>query len=92
MSLISGSYSRVLGTMGTLLLREVMVEKGAAAALLVAMGLVGVVRRAMGRTALPMTLDRWRRVLEAVLHRLRLKADMVRLALPWPDNVNASSS
>lgn len=80
MSLISGSYSRLPVTGGAALLREVMVEKELAAAARGAIEAVGAARRAIGLTARLMTVDRVRSVREAVLHRLRLKADMVSLA------------
>lgn len=81
MSLISGSYSRLLGTGGAALLRADMVEKEAAVVVRAAKGLEGAVRRRVnGRTALAMGPDRWRRFREAVQHRLRLKADMLQLA------------
>jgi hypothetical protein len=77
MSLISGSYSRLLSVCGTELLRAVMVEKDDAAAVREVIGFEGAVRRAIGLIALVTTLDRDRRFREAVLHRLRLKADML---------------
>lgn len=67
-------------------MREVMVEKELAAAARGAIEVVGAARRAIGLIARLMTLDRWRRVREAVLHRLRLKADMVSLALGLDDH------
>jgi hypothetical protein len=57
-----------------------MVEKELAVAARGTIEVVGTARRAIGLTARLMTLDRWRSVREAVLHRLRLKADMVSLA------------
>ena len=80
MSLISGSYSRLPLTGGAALLREVMVEKELAVAARGAIEAVGAARRAIGLTARLSTVDRWRSVRDAVLHRLRLKADMVSFA------------
>lgn len=60
----------------TALLRGVMVEKGDADAALEVAEMVGNARRAIGLVALVTTLARDRMVREAVLHRLRLKADM----------------
>jgi hypothetical protein len=80
MSLISGSNSRLLATGGAALLSDDMVEKGAATAVRVVIGVVEAVRRAIGRTALQLTPARCRRVREAVLHKLRLKADILKLA------------
>lgn len=77
MSLISGSYSRLLWTGGAALLRDDMVENAAAVLVLVATKLDWGARRAIGLTALETTLDRWRRFREAVLHRLRLKDDIL---------------
>jgi hypothetical protein len=59
-----------------------MVEKEDAATVrgVVGFEVEGAVRRAMGLTALLMTPDRERRFREAVLHRLRLKADILQLA------------
>ena len=54
-----------------------MVEKDDAAAVRDVIGFEGAVRRAIGLIALVTTLDRDRRFREAVLHRLRLKADML---------------
>lgn len=78
MSLISGSYSRLAWTGGAALLsaamvekedvgviREVRIEQGAAA------------RAAIGLIALLTTPDRERRFREAVLHKVRLKADIM---------------
>lgn len=65
------------GTGGAALLREDIVEKEAAVAVRGAIRSVEGARRAIGLTALVMTLDLWRRDREAVLHRLRLKADIV---------------
>ena len=53
-----------------------MVEKDDAATVRGEMGVEGQVRRAIGLRALVTTLERDRRFREAVLHRLRLKADM----------------
>jgi hypothetical protein len=80
MSLISGSYSRLPLTGGAALLREVMVEKELAVAARGAIEAVGAARRAIGLIARLRTVDRWRSVRDAVLHRLRLKADMVSFA------------
>jgi hypothetical protein len=77
MSLISGSYSRLLSVCGTELLRDAMVEKDDATAVRDVIGFEGAVRRAIGLIALVTMLDRDRRFREAVLHRLRLKADML---------------
>jgi hypothetical protein len=77
MSLISGSYSRLLWTGGAALLSADMVENFAAIAVREVKGVDGVVRRAIGLAALLKTLDRWRRFREAVLHRLRLKDDIL---------------
>lgn len=66
-------------------MREVMVEKELAAAARGAIDAVGAARRAMGLTARLRTVDCWRSVREA-LHRLRLKADMVSLALELNDH------
>lgn len=71
-------------------MRDGMVEKRAGAAVREVIGLEAAVRRAIGLTALLMTPDRWRRFREAVLHRLRLKADIIKLASPVPDNLNAA--
>lgn len=90
MSLISGSYSRLLWTGGAALLRLDMVEKEAVAAVRGTIGVEGAVRRAIGLSARLMTPDRWRRFREAVAHRLRLKADMVKLASAVPDDLNAA--
>jgi hypothetical protein len=59
-----------------------MVEKEDAATVrgVVEFEVAGAVRRAMGLMALLMTADRERRFREAVLHRLRLKADILQLA------------
>lgn len=80
MSLISGSYSRLLGAGGAALLREDMVEKGAAAAVRVVIGVEDAALIAIGLTALQLTPDRCRRDRDAALHRLRLKADILKLA------------
>lgn len=62
-------------------MREVMVEKELAAAVRGAIEVVGTARRVAGLTDRVKTLDLWRSVREAELHRLRLKADMVSLLL-----------
>ena len=54
-----------------------MVEKDDAVAVREVIGVEGAVRRAIGLIALDTMLDRDRRFREAVLHRLRLKADML---------------
>jgi hypothetical protein len=86
MSLISGSYSRLLGTGGALLLRADMVEKGAATAAREVIGIYEVVRRAIGLIVLQVRVDRCRSVREAALQRLRLMADMIKLASVVPGN------
>jgi hypothetical protein len=89
MSLISGSYSRLLNVWGMApLLREVMVEKEDVVPVREVMGLEEAVRRAIGVAALVMTPDRDRRFREAVLHRLRLKADILQLAPVVPDDLD----
>ena len=77
MSLISGSYSRLLSVWGMELLRDAMVEKDDAAVVREVTGFGRAACRAIGLIALVMTEDRDRRFREAVLHRLRLKADML---------------
>jgi hypothetical protein len=77
MSLISGSYSRLLWTGGAALWSADMVENAFAEVVRKAKGVDWAVRRAIGLAALLKTLDRWRRFREAVLHRLRLKDDML---------------
>jgi hypothetical protein len=67
-----------------------MVEKELAVTAREAIEFVGVARRAIGLTARLMTLERWRSVREAVLHRLRLKADMVSLASIELDDHNTA--
>lgn len=57
-----------------------MVEKEAAAAVRVVMGLEEAALRAIGLTALQLRPARCRRLREAELHRLRLKADILELA------------
>lgn len=47
-------------------------------------------RSATGRIALLMTPERWRKVRDAVLHRLRLKVDILQLASAVPDDVTAA--
>ena len=86
MSLISGSYSRLLGTGGALLLRADMVEKGATTAVREVIGVDEAVRRAIGLIVLQVRVDRCRSVREAALHRLRLMADMIKLASVVPGN------
>jgi hypothetical protein len=66
-----------------------MVEKEDTATLREAMGFEGAIRKAMGLMALFTRPDRERRFREAVLHRLRLKADILRLAFVLPDDLNA---
>jgi hypothetical protein len=56
------------------------VEKEEAVTARAEIGVEGVARRAIGLTALLMTEERWRRARDAVVHRLRLKADIVKLA------------
>jgi hypothetical protein len=91
MSLISGSYSRLLNFWGMApLLREVMVEKDDAAAVRGVMGFEEALRRAIGVMALLMTPVRDRRFREAVLHRLRLKTDIIQLAFVVPGDLNAA--
>lgn len=58
MSLISGSYSRVLATAGALLLRAAIVEKDEAAAVREEMGLARDAWRAIGLIALVRTVER----------------------------------
>jgi hypothetical protein len=67
-----------------------MVEKEEAAEVREVRGLEEAVRSATGVTALVMTPDRDRRFREAVLHRLRLKADILQLAYGVPDDFNAA--
>jgi hypothetical protein len=62
------------------LLREVMVEKEDVVPVREVTGLDEAVRRAIGVAALVMTPDRDRRFREAVLHRLRLKTDILQSA------------
>lgn len=77
MSLISGSYSRLVSACFTLLWRTVMVENDDAAVALEVAEIEGQARRAIGLVvALATMLARDRRFREAVLQRLRLKADM----------------
>jgi hypothetical protein len=91
MSLISGSYSRLLNVWGMApLLREVMVEKEEAAIVREILGFDEAVWRAIGVTALLITPDRDRRFREAVLHKMRLKADILQLAYVEPDDLNAA--
>jgi hypothetical protein len=81
MSLISGSYSRLAETGGaTPLLRADMVEKDAAEAVRDESGDEAAVRRAIGVAVLQEKAVLWRRERDAELHRLRLKADILRLA------------
>lgn len=77
MSLISGSYSRLLSVCGMELLRAAMVENDGAATLGEVKGVEVVARRAIGLVALARIEDRERRLRDAVLHRLRLRADIV---------------
>ena len=65
-------------------MREDMVEKEAAAAVRAVNGVEREALRAIGLIALELTVDRWRRDRVAVLQRLRLKADMVKLAYAVP--------
>jgi phosphate uptake regulator len=58
MSLISGSYSRLLWTGGAALLRDDMVEKAVAVVVRKVTEFDWEVRRAIGLTALLRTLDR----------------------------------
>lgn len=59
MSVISGSYSRLLDTGGTAaLLRDVMVEKEAEAAARATIGVEEVALRAIGLMALQLRVDR----------------------------------
>lgn len=81
MSLISGSYSRLLCPDGAALLRDDMVENEDAVVVRGVAGVEGVVRkRAVGLIALLTTPDRERRFREAVLHSVRLKADMTSIS------------
>ena len=66
-------------------MREDIVEKELATVARGAIEASGAARRAIGLTARLKTVDRWRSVREA-LHRLRLKADMVSLALELNDH------
>jgi len=91
MSLISGSNSRLLATGGAALLRADMVEKEAAVAVRGVLRFVCALRRAIGLIALLTTPDRCRRVRDAVLHRLRLKADILQLASAVLDDFNAAA-
>jgi len=59
------------------LLRAAMVEKVGAATLREAKGIEGVARRAIGLVALARMDDCERRFRDAVLQRLRLKADII---------------
>jgi hypothetical protein len=85
MSLISGSYSRlpVIGGAGALL-RDDMVENEAATAERAIIVLEDAARGTIGLAALQKTPDRCRRVRDAVLQRLRLKADILELATAVP--------
>jgi hypothetical protein len=67
-----------------------MVEKEEAAGVRKVIGFEVAVRRAIGVIALLMTPDRDRRFREAVLHRLRLKADILQLAFAVPDDLNTA--
>lgn len=78
MSLISGSYSRLAETgVATPLLRADMVEKDAAEAVRDARGEEAAARRAIGLAVLQEKAVLVRSEREAVLHRLRLKADIL---------------
>jgi hypothetical protein len=68
-----------------------MVEKEAAAAVRAVIRLGAAARRAIGLTALQVRPDRCRREREAVLHRLRLKADILKLASAAPRRPQCSS-
>lgn len=57
-----------------------MVEKAAAEAVRDARGEDAAARRAIGAAVLQEKADLWRRVRVAVLHRLRLRADILKLA------------
>lgn len=72
-------------------MRDDMVEKVAAAAVRAVIGVVAAARRAIGLTALQLRADRCRREREAVLHRLRLKADILKLASAAPGRPQCSS-
>lgn len=67
-------------------MRADMVEKGAAIAAREAIGIDEAVRRAIGLIVLQVRVDRCRSVREAALHRLRLMADMIKLASVVPRN------
>jgi hypothetical protein len=67
-------------------LRADIVEKGAAIAVREAIGVDEAVRRAIGLIVLQVRVARCRSVREAVLHRLRLMADMIKLASVVPGN------
>ena len=58
-------------------MREVMVENEEAATRRAVAGVEDAARRAIGLTALLERADRCRRDRDAVLHRLRLKADIL---------------
>ena len=92
MSFISGSYSRLPTTGGAALLRDDMVEKEAAATRRVAVGVEDTVRSAIGRIALVVRADRCLSVREAVLHKLRLKDDILKLASVVPRQPQCSST
>lgn len=68
-----------------------MVEKDEAAARRALVGVEDAARRAIGLTALHERTDRWRSEREAVLHRLRLKADILKLASVEPGQRGGSS-
>ena len=59
-------------------------EKGAAIAVRVVIGVVAVALRAIGLIALDVMVDRCRSVRVAALHKFRLMADMIRLASVAP--------
>jgi hypothetical protein len=67
-----------------------MVEKDDTAAVRGVMGFEKALRRAIGVMALVMTPDRDRRFREAVLHRLRLKTDILQLASVVPGDLNVT--
>lgn len=70
----------MLATIGALLLSADMVEKDVAATVRDVIGVEIAVRSAIGLMDLLMTPERERRFREAVLHNVRLKADILQLA------------
>lgn len=91
MSLISGSYSRLFCTGGATLFRDVIVEKdeeeeetedtAPARAASIVEGALRNTDTGLMALALPTMLDRGRTFREAVLHSVRLKADMPPISL-----------